>query len=860
MLELMIATALIGVGIIVAAGTFNSVHRSVQYSKMRTLATNIAQEKMQILMQKSYYEVLVTTAPAYLIIGSATIPYDNSDFTPETLTEGGGVYTRYTYIQVVQENFTTGLIQVLPPLTPDTGMRQITITVVWNADSGQKFLTIQNILNNPNTVMASTWLTGTVQDSVSHNPIPGAVVDAAENVGWRDTTNSTGSYTINLVPGTYDFQASASGYYPSLQMCNVVFDGSTSCSFNLQAIATGNVSGTAWIDNHLVISQVVASTGPANNIEYIELYNPTPFAVVIGTNSSATTPSIAPVLWDSAGNNFMHRLWYVNSSIPGYGYYLISNTGSPTGNSTSCSTFTVAGIQETPDACWKFYSAPTHLMECGAQPCNGPTIQDAGGVSIANSSAYAAAIPAPVNMADWPAASIDSIGWSDIATDNPAPPSAVEGSGIIRPNGLVPGDQFVRHADTTTVIGVNGRAYDSNNNAVDILVFSPMVIGPNNSSIIQAPISGTPAAGAHVSITDGLSATSSTTVMGNPPYAQFMVPGIATGTWTVFIDSGTFSAEIDTVAVVANSTTSIPSATTSPAWPATDVYATLISTPGINGIVNGQVTDDYGNPISGITVTAGASSTSTGLNGTYSLRVASGTYDVIANPGNANSTYSSQDQPSVTISIGDVTQNIDFLLPKTGKIQGWISRDGVNPLPGVDAVALDAFGSAHDTEASGNNGIFTLINLTSGTYTIQPVLDTSETSSPLSISATVVPGSTVWIGTFTIIGAMGQVQGSVTVGGQPIKSGVLIVASTQTVSLPPPALSSNTLTSAAYYADTSNESGIYSLSVRGSTTSVYNVTAFYMQLNDNTPVISTATLSNVTVTAGSATTGVNFAW
>jgi len=32
--------------------------------KMRTFASNIAQEKMQILMQKSYYESLVTMSPA----------------------------------------------------------------------------------------------------------------------------------------------------------------------------------------------------------------------------------------------------------------------------------------------------------------------------------------------------------------------------------------------------------------------------------------------------------------------------------------------------------------------------------------------------------------------------------------------------------------------------------------------------------------------------------------------------------------------------------------------------------------------------------------------------------------------------
>ena len=60
--ELMIATALIGIGVLAAVASFRGINQAIQASKGRTLATNIAQEKMQILMQKSYYEVLVTSA------------------------------------------------------------------------------------------------------------------------------------------------------------------------------------------------------------------------------------------------------------------------------------------------------------------------------------------------------------------------------------------------------------------------------------------------------------------------------------------------------------------------------------------------------------------------------------------------------------------------------------------------------------------------------------------------------------------------------------------------------------------------------------------------------------------------------
>jgi len=871
LMELIVAVFLIGIGIIAAAGAFKGIHQAIQFSKGRTLANNIAQEKMQILMQKSYYEVIVTTAPAYLTIGGTTIGYDNSVFPPETLVEGGGNYTRYTLVQAIQAD--SGLIQVLnDPLTPDTGIRQITVTVVWNSLSGQKFIQVKSVLNNPNTVMASTWLKGVVMDSTTHATISGAVVDAAENVGWRDTADATGNYSINLVPGTFNFVASDPGYYPSIIPVLVQFNSVTNQPFYLQAIATGTIRGTAWINNHLLISQVVAATGTVagggginQDIEYVELYNPTTSSILLGTQAGMATPSITLVFWDSTNNGYVRQWHYTSAigSVPAHGYYLVSNTGTGGSPATGCNAFTVTGTLHTPDACWAYVIAPAHAFECGAAGCSGATTPDAGGISLANSNSYTV-VPGPVNLANWPAAMIDSVGWSDTFTGNPAPSHAVEpssGIGLIRPNGLPAGDQFVRHADTTTIIGTNGRAYDSNNNVNDFLINSPLVGGPNSSTTIQIPVAGSPAYGAIVSITDGLSAPSSATVTGSPPYALFVIPGVATGTWTAFIDSNTYSAEIDSITIVANSTTSIPNAATSPSWAAANEYATILSTNGTLGIINGHVTDDVGIPIpGGITVAAGSTSTVTGLGGSYSLRIATGTYDVTANPNNANGSYSYQVQTGVAITLGDTTQPVNFQLSKTGKIRGWITRDGVNPLPGVDVVALDSFGSAHDTEPSGNNGQFTLINLTTGVYTVQPILDPKETSAPISSTITVTAGTTVTIGTFTILGAMGQVQGNVSVSSQPIKSGVLIVISTAPLSLPLPAISSSSLTTSAIYSDSSKEDGTYSVDVRGSTTSVYNVYGLYMYLNNQTPVISTRTITNVTVTAGQATTGKNLTW
>src|SRR5205807_5874061 len=118
------------------------------------LASIIAQEKMQIIMQKPYEEVLATALPKYRTDFTPNIPYDDSLFRPETVVEGGMTFTRLTYIQVLQEVCYPCVMSPLPPFTPDTGMRQITVTVIWRSTSGNKSLTLHNILNNPNTVMS----------------------------------------------------------------------------------------------------------------------------------------------------------------------------------------------------------------------------------------------------------------------------------------------------------------------------------------------------------------------------------------------------------------------------------------------------------------------------------------------------------------------------------------------------------------------------------------------------------------------------------------------------------------------------------------------------------------------------------
>ena len=60
LVELMVSVVILSIGILGLVATFGGIQRAVQNAKNKTLASTLAQEKMQILKQKNYYQVLVT--------------------------------------------------------------------------------------------------------------------------------------------------------------------------------------------------------------------------------------------------------------------------------------------------------------------------------------------------------------------------------------------------------------------------------------------------------------------------------------------------------------------------------------------------------------------------------------------------------------------------------------------------------------------------------------------------------------------------------------------------------------------------------------------------------------------------------
>ena len=830
LVELMIAMALIGVGIIAMVQSFGFIQKAIQAAKNRTLASNLAQEKMQILKQKNYYQVLVTSDPAHNTVDFApeSIDYDTGYFPPEQITEAGVTYTRYTYVQVARED--SGNLVLLSPSTPDTGMRLITITVVWSQGGVKKKLSVRSILSNPDTVMSNSVFIGSVTDQ-SNNPIQGAIVNVAENMGWRDTTNAQGRYSINVLMGNYNMVASADGYYTMTRSVSITANATQTQNFTMVKIATGSISGAVWLRDHLVISQVVASTTMVNgdNVEYVELFNPTTAPINISNGLGGNSVKLK-YLGEAGASQDINEfpLTYVSTYVPAGRFFLIANTA----------TMTAAGYTPAVDAVYSYNPGPCNasgaLLSC--------VHSDKAGALV---------------LTDPSGKVLDKLGWSNTGNSKPAPD--YEGAGYPLSSGLPPGKQLVRMSQPCSLSANYGRAYDSGHNNTDFfymdITYQPYAV----ASGVKAVYSGTPAVGAVVTATDGVSSSTAAWLTSSAcGYSTFTLVDVATGTWSVLVSSGMYGFEDDNAYVPSAGSVYQLSATT------TSLTQNLTT-----GLITGRILSAYGTPITpGITVSAGSAgspTTADTVTGRYTLRVSTGLVNVTANPASAcNGSYVTLSSESVAVELGQVTSDIDFVLYQGGKISGFVTRDGVNALPGVAVVMLDSNGVSRDQEVTGLDGRFTSITLSTGTYSVAPAVGSREMATPDYSTVTLTTaGVTKFSSTFTVSGAMGYITGAVSSGGSPIKTGVLIVVTTSTLTGTPPAppsLSTATLAGAPYYIVSSMENGTYRAEVTQSTSTKYNVYAYFPSPSGASSTVVYKSVGNVSVTAGQTTSGVDFSW
>lgn len=850
--ELMVAMVIITLGVLGLFGSFRYIGRAIHVAREQTLATNLAQEQIEYLKDKTYYELLVTTAPATYTLTPPTTSflYDPLNYPPENISVGGINFTRYTLVQMV------GVVNdVVSPaaISPDTGMKEITTDIVWADNGVQKVWPLSNLLENPYVNPLDSTLQGVAYDTASPvgDPLPNVRVSVEQFPDYTTTTDANGAYSFRVYHGTYAVDMSAPGYYTwTSGVITTVRGGTTVLNSSMTFIASGTVAGNAWINPNLVISQVVASTitptlgGGQYDTEYVELYNPTQSQINI-----ATPAGTALINYNfgsgKPGECLNIPLVYVSTYVPAQGYYLIANT----------STFVLNGTVYNADAYYKYTSAG---FDGGCTDYVGGGWDPGAGMDIIPDSPSGNQHTGMVWITSGTASTIvDAVGWMRTGTSpnhcgTSGCAATCEGNCIPAP--LPQGEQLVRISSPNATLDpvsetLYGRAYNAQNNAADF--FYPagattfgIQFPPLTSATTRQVLTGVPVSTCDISVSDMNSGSTQTYVSYIAsgtillPYAAFSVPGVATGTWTMDIASSPASASsayyqqvlniyVPTQGVV----TSVPNLLTNPAGN----YQLNLTSVTTNGFVKGIVTDANGVPLPGIDVQIAGANKNTGPNGNYFMTVSSGPETIVFNPNNLNPSYISQTY-SVTVPQGGlVTQNTQ--LSEGAVVEGYMTT-GTTPVPNFTVNALIG-GNIMGSAVSGGSGYFVLRNISTGTYTFQPALDTSETYTPypaptLAITST----NTVFVATFTITGDMGIIAGTISNSGSGalITEGALILASTTTLpnasaSNPPSIAGSSAPALTPIYSISSKADGTYSISVRAISGATYNLAIWVPSVN-----------------------------
>lgn len=801
LVEVMVAMVVLTFGALAAIRTFSGIAKSIQYSRFRTVATSLAQEKIQETRQQPYYRVIPSTAVLTLNTTNPSVTYDTV-LGEEILSAAGAAYSRFTLIELVEPDVSGNLVPVALP-APDTGLKRITVSIVWQAARGERrAFQLPSVLSNPNTVMRRATIQGNIMRPGPPGffvPLAGATVRTAENLAWQEVTDAAGNYSMLVAGGNYSLIASAPGFQSTTTLVAVEPNATLTSNFMLTPQVVGVVRGTAWVNEGLVISQVVTSTSPVvgGPVEYIELFNPTTMTWTMATGPGPYVPQFSLEY-----NDVPLVITVGTPTIPAGGYYLVAS-----------------GATVGPVVADARYPAPV--------------IPDGNGSSSIEL------------FAGFPSVLHDTVGWKHSAGGAPAHFETNPLNGVP----LDDGEQLVRKTSTDTVTAGVGNAYDSGDNSKDFMYLDPALHGPRNS--VDSPAvplaAGEPAVGAFVTATDGFSISTralAVTPVGYtvPAYAEFNLIRTTTGTWTVVVSSKSAMAEIAEVLVTAASSVTIPSPITDPPWSAAlGTPGVAISSNAIYGYISGRV-QDSGTllPVpAGMTVRAAGLDTSTDMNGRFTLALPASMlpndFSVVANPNNLNSTYVSRSSSVINLDIGDISSGLDFFLPQAGRVRCTVTSDGATALGNILVSAFDTNGIEISQAVSDNLGVASFRNLGVGTYTLSPILDFNELSVPSSTTVNTNVLAETNAGVFTITGSMGTIVGSVTFGGTPVQSGTLVVASLATLgaAVIPPTSSSTTFQNTSLFFATTDDRGNYTMSVVGGNS--YFVRAYYSTYSGSTP-------------------------
>ena len=97
LVELMVATAILSIVVLAGVSSFRHITQGIRQSRTKTISNNIVQEKMEVLKNLSYFQLLLSTDTITNTSYTPNLVYDNSNYPPETIEDLAKSHPRVTF-------------------------------------------------------------------------------------------------------------------------------------------------------------------------------------------------------------------------------------------------------------------------------------------------------------------------------------------------------------------------------------------------------------------------------------------------------------------------------------------------------------------------------------------------------------------------------------------------------------------------------------------------------------------------------------------------------------------------------------------------------------------------------------------
>ncbi|MBK8575511.1 MAG: carboxypeptidase regulatory-like domain-containing protein [Elusimicrobia bacterium] len=214
LVELMVMSVIASLVAITVIQGFSGISKGIIASRFKSLGTQLANEKMQLIKSTPYYRLLVssqTVVPTGLGSLTPTVQSDEFNHPPTVSIVNGVTFTAYTRVQRVAKN-SAETLDVVSWNAPETGIKQITVDVVWTERNTLRRSRLINLLENSSRLVANGVFVGEVWNGTSF--LPNALVETLEDSSLKVLSDAGGNYRLNAPVGTYTLRASKRGFFP----------------------------------------------------------------------------------------------------------------------------------------------------------------------------------------------------------------------------------------------------------------------------------------------------------------------------------------------------------------------------------------------------------------------------------------------------------------------------------------------------------------------------------------------------------------------------------------------------------------------------------------------------------------------